>query len=242
MIEVKLEDFEKYRANLTKYAKGLLYSKGFGNIKQDELIHKAKDIVQEAYLVFHFYPKDGFISQLHLKNFIKLCLYRSYQRSMNMGLNINKYDVYKEKELNKLIDNEHPLVEEYYDETSLFKSLLTEEEVIVLDYKLSGYNQVEIALKLSKTEWIIADIIKSIRERYLGIKISKEVIEQNRVAKIVEKSQKKVIQLDLEDKPIKTWVSGAIAAYELSLSASAISNCCKGKRKTHGNFKWKFNK
>jgi len=51
----------------------------------------------------------------------------------------------------------------------------------------------------------------------------------------------KVIQSTMDGIFIKTWESGQIAASELGLLKSKISNCCNGKRKSHGGFTWSFN-
>lgn len=50
-----------------------------------------------------------------------------------------------------------------------------------------------------------------------------------------------VIQMDLNGTEIKKWDSMMIAADTLGLQVSHISNCCYGKRKTHGRFTWKLN-
>ena len=39
---------------------------------------------------------------------------------------------------------------------------------------------------------------------------------------------------------IKIWESGQQAAFESGLLKSKISNCCNGKRKTHGGYTWEF--
>lgn len=51
---------------------------------------------------------------------------------------------------------------------------------------------------------------------------------------------KQVMQLDLENNPIKEWLSATHAAKELNLCNKNISAVCIGKRKTYKNFKWKF--
>jgi group I intron endonuclease len=55
------------------------------------------------------------------------------------------------------------------------------------------------------------------------------------------KSRKKVMQIDIiTNKTIKEFDSIIEAAKECTCSATKISDCCKGKRKTTGGFKWKY--
>lgn len=51
---------------------------------------------------------------------------------------------------------------------------------------------------------------------------------------------KKVLQLSLDGKSIKTWESSCLAADSLNLSQSNISSVCLGKRSQTGGFKWSF--
>lgn len=50
----------------------------------------------------------------------------------------------------------------------------------------------------------------------------------------------KVNQFNIDGTFIKEWDSGQLAATTLGLLKSKISNCCNGKRKTHGGFTWSF--
>ncbi|MBQ3996665.1 MAG: HNH endonuclease [Bacteroidales bacterium] len=50
-----------------------------------------------------------------------------------------------------------------------------------------------------------------------------------------------VVQMSKGGEFIREWKSAAFAARELGISsASSISECCRGKRKTIGGFKWKY--
>lgn len=53
-------------------------------------------------------------------------------------------------------------------------------------------------------------------------------------------NRRKVIQLDLNDCVIKIWDSILDAANGTESSSSKIVSCCKGKRKTHNKYKWKY--
>jgi hypothetical protein len=71
-----------------------------------------------------------------------------------------------------------------------------------------------------------------------GRKDSNETIIKKGKAKI--KYRKPVIQCDLEDKPIKEWLSIAEASKSLKINNGGISSCCKNKTNYAGNFKWKY--
>ena len=51
---------------------------------------------------------------------------------------------------------------------------------------------------------------------------------------------KKVVQLTLDGDLVKVWDSAKDAVREEGFSDSHISNCCKGKRKTHRGYKWVY--
>ena len=50
----------------------------------------------------------------------------------------------------------------------------------------------------------------------------------------------KVYQLSLDDKLIKVWDCMRDVERELKISHACISNCCSGKQKTAGGYKWKY--
>lgn len=64
----------------------------------------------------------------------------------------------------------------------------------------------------------------------------------NRTEKQKAKLSIPVVQLSLSGVQIAVFPSGIQAARELKLSSSSISACCRGKRKTIGGFKWKYEK
>lgn len=64
----------------------------------------------------------------------------------------------------------------------------------------------------------------------------------SRTTKQKVKLSKPVVQLSLSGVQIAVFPSGIQAARELKLSSSSISECCRGKRKTIGGFKWKYEK
>ena len=57
-----------------------------------------------------------------------------------------------------------------------------------------------------------------------------------------KKKEIPVKQYDMNGNYIQTFPSGKIAGETLGLNRSKISNCCKGKRQSTGNYKWKYAK
>jgi hypothetical protein len=52
-----------------------------------------------------------------------------------------------------------------------------------------------------------------------------------------------VLQLDKKtEEVIARFDSGAEASRQAKVDASSISKCCKGKQKTSGGFKWRYEK
>lgn len=51
---------------------------------------------------------------------------------------------------------------------------------------------------------------------------------------------KTIMQYDLDNNLITIWIGIQEAGRELRISAGSICNCCKGKRKTAGNYIWKY--
>ena len=60
-----------------------------------------------------------------------------------------------------------------------------------------------------------------------------------RTKRVAEKLSQKVIQLDLNDNVLNEFESMKQAGQETGTSASHISHCCNGKRKSAGGYKWR---
>ena len=58
--------------------------------------------------------------------------------------------------------------------------------------------------------------------------------------KISKRVSKCVIQLSSLGKKIKQWNSITEASKHTGCNISSISNCCKGKQKTSGGYRWKY--
>lgn len=54
-------------------------------------------------------------------------------------------------------------------------------------------------------------------------------------------NRKQVFQYTLDGKLVAIWPSATDAEKELGIKQSSISECCHGKRKSAGGFKWSFN-
>lgn len=176
MIEVKLEDFEKMRPNLLRYATGLLKTRGFYNNKFPELEHLAKDIVQNCYLVFHKHHKDPFESWFHLESFTKICLYNQYRYITNIKCGIGKFTELKEGNITILKESKVPVIDgadfENRDIIYVLKSNedfrknLNTRQLLVLDSLLCGWTQVELAKELGISRQAIAGTLSIIKDKY----------------------------------------------------------------------------
>lgn len=169
MIDVKLEDFEKHRANLTRYTSGLLRTRGFSNHKQGELDALAQDIVQNSYLSFQTSSLTCFVTDLHFENFLKLCLYRCYLGEMNFKSRNAQWILFKQGEFDQLDINLHPKVSmsvEQFDVIRAFKEHLTEHQNTIIDKLLLGFSQTEIAKEMGVSRQAVNDNISYIRKKY----------------------------------------------------------------------------
>jgi len=102
MIVIKLEDFEKHRSNLLRYAIGLLRTRGFSNHKQGELDELAKDIVQNTYLEFQTSNLNTFVTDQHFTSFLKLSLYHCYQKEVDFRRKGAQWILFKQGEFDQL--------------------------------------------------------------------------------------------------------------------------------------------
>jgi DNA-directed RNA polymerase specialized sigma24 family protein len=259
MLDVKLEDFQLRRFKLLKYASSLLKGKGFVE-KQGELKAFSEDIVQNCYIKFHEYGLDCYVNEFHLDNFLNGLVYREFLHTIDINRRGAQYILLK-KNLDdkgfiepKQQSNVRNHIEEF-DVSEAFKRSLLNNEVFVLEELLKGFSKAEISRDHNIEIHKIKSVVNSLRDKYNqfnSIKVlekhevvTKEYIgwsirEKNRVDKIILKNNKPIVQLGLDEVEIKSWDSAILAANELDLAASAISNCCKGKRMTHGGFKWKY--
>lgn len=79
-----------------------------------------------------------------------------------------------------------------------------------------------------KTRKLLSDIKK-------GTKISEETKR-----KIANSNKIKIVQFSKNNKLIKIWSSSKDAGDFLGIYSTTITACCKGKRKSAGNYIWKY--
>jgi len=66
------------------------------------------------------------------------------------------------------------------------------------------------------------------------------VVTESTRRKMARNQAKRIQQLDLDGNVIATYEMALDAAKESGIYCSNISNCCKGKRKTCGGFRWRY--
>jgi hypothetical protein len=84
---------------------------------------------------------------------------------------------------------------------------------------------------------------KAANTDYSNIRPPKSAYTPEGIAKRTKSNSKPVNQSDLKDNFIKRWDSAIDAAREFFNDRNCQSNitaCCKGKQKTHKNYKWEY--
>jgi hypothetical protein len=71
-------------------------------------------------------------------------------------------------------------------------------------------------------------------------RVTSQENSQNRSAPKSKKPTKAVDQLSLEGTVLKTWSGARVAAAELGIHSSSITQCCIGNAKTTGGFGWRY--
>jgi hypothetical protein len=84
--------------------------------------------------------------------------------------------------------------------------------------------------------WVLTADKKKNRKGHKGFKHTEQAKLMNKLA-----HSKPIIQMTRQGEFIREWGSTIDAARELDFkSPSKITDCCRGKRKTHKNFTWKY--
>jgi group I intron endonuclease len=69
----------------------------------------------------------------------------------------------------------------------------------------------------------------------LGVKLPEEQINKMRKDRLIP-----ILQYNLNNNFIKEWDGASVVKKELNINAGNINNCLKGRKKTAGNFIWKY--
>lgn len=107
----------------------------------------------------------------------------------------------------------------------------------VLSLWEEGYNVTQIADILSYERHSVSNVL------YIYGAVTKEEMEQRRIDQLRNigiKNSKPILQFDKENNFIQEWPSAQVAADTLGLYTSNICKVLKGKRKTTGNFIFKY--
>jgi hypothetical protein len=113
---------------------------------------------------------------------------------------------------------------------------------------IKEYNSISEAVNSVKgtTSAKISSVCKGKRKSHKNfIWIYKENFNENKIYNYNPKNYGKeieIVQLDKKNNIIKKFKSMSEASKELNLLISKISQCCTGKRKTYGGFKWMYYK
>jgi hypothetical protein len=84
--------------------------------------------------------------------------------------------------------------------------------------------------------WVLSEEGRKNRKGHKGCKHSAEANLKNKLAHSIP-----IVQMTREGEFIKEWGSATDATRELGYkSHSKIGDCCRGTRKTHKNFTWKY--
>ncbi len=185
MIKVENQDFEFFRSELYAYAMGLLRQRGSGCVLYAEHDEKAKDIVQECYLVFHKSRKDIFVTQFHLKSYLKICLYNCYRYSINNKNRIVQYNLFKTGNLevldttgqeDKLQDDDkqmnikHDVVyEQLFHDNYIHKFLetLNENQREILNKLMDGWKATDLYKEKGISRQAFHSAMSHIKKRYI---------------------------------------------------------------------------
>lgn len=133
------------------------------------------------------------------------------------------------------------------------KSFKRKEEAILKPMKDNkGYLRVDLDNKTYKVHRLVASCFLNNPNDFPQVNHKDENKENNCVSNLEWCDNKynanygsrvtQIIQYDLENNFIKIWDSMRLAGDTLNISVPHICDCCKGKRKSAGGFKWQYTK
>lgn len=205
-----------------------------------------KDLVLNNINCLYWYIGDGCLLKIKNKSGdIKLATYAFLKEEVeflcNQLLFFKSIVRFNEKE-------KHPYVRIPKTKTKEFLTYIGNDYPLCYSYKWGyvGYTNKEPRFTLNETYEKIKQLYIEGESCYF---LSKKFdIEINSIKNFLKKSntytpkdvKKGVLQYNLKGEFIREWESCAEASKILNFNLSGISEVCRGKRKTHKNFKWKF--
>ena len=210
----KIEDFEKYIPDLRK----LFYYK-LKKYHLKDVKSAVDDLMQDFFIELWKQSERCFANEEHYKHF----LFLNY-KWFCLRIKRNLYFLNKASMPEEVFEIPNKAYEYYInDEIELFKSILTPDECLVLDKRLEGYNQREIALNHNINEIKVHGFVRSIKNKY---------------TKKTNKVKKYTKSIICENG--KTYNSLLEAAKDIKGTSAGISMVLNGKRKKYKGFSWKY--
>ena len=172
----KIEDFEKYIPDLRK----LFYYK-LKKYHLKDVKSAVDDLMQDFFIELWKQSERCFANEEHYKHF----LFLNY-KWFCLRIKRNLYFLNKASMPEEVFEIPNKAYEyNINDEIELFKSILTPDECLVLDKRLEGYNQREIALNHNINEIKVHGFVRSIKNKYTKKtnkvkKYTKSIICENR--------------------------------------------------------------
>jgi RNA polymerase sporulation-specific sigma factor len=114
-----------------------------------------------------------------------------------------------------------------------------ERRIMFLRYYL-GKHQEEVADIMGLTQSSVSRTEKAALEKIRHQQFPEEQFLERRVRKKRQKKGSEINQYDLSGTLIRTWPSSQAAGKALNLHVSGLYQCCHGKTKTCGGFKWEW--
>jgi len=210
----KIEDFEKYIPDLRK----LFYYK-LKKYHLKDVKSAVDDLMQDFFIELLKQSERCFANEEHYKHF----LFLNY-KWFCLRIKRNLYFLNKASMPEEVFEIPNKAYEyNINDEIELFKSILTPDECLVLDKRLEGYNQREIALNHNINEIKVHGFVRSIKNKY---------------TKKTNKFKKYTKSIICENG--KTYNSLLEAAKDIKGTSAGISMVLNGKRKKYKGFSWKY--
>lgn len=171
MMEIKYEDFERFRKDLRTYAINL--TKKVTSDGYYLHIDKADDLVQDTYLIYHDWLSGGNKIENfdHLWNFLKLIMYKAFIQGFDKKRKGGQYLSNEIKvDINTFRSRYHPktnlLGEDIFNfDLNQLSNKLTDKQRYILFRLLNGEAHWEIGSILGVSRQAVVDQVYSIRKK-----------------------------------------------------------------------------